>query len=63
MTTVCADKETCDQRFDTVYDETYIEIRRYVACKCGDPDWIPDILQEVYLEYYQILLKQWLRLS
>lgn len=57
MTTVCADKETCDHRFDTVYDETYTEIRRYVACKCGDPDWIPDILQEVYLEYYQILLK------
>ncbi len=55
---VCADKNVCDKRFDAVYDETYTEIRKFIACKCGDPDWIPDILQEVYLEYYRTLLNQ-----
>ncbi len=58
MAYICADKQDLDERFDRVYDLTYLEIRRFVAAKCGDPDYIPDILQEIYLEYYKALGKK-----
>ncbi len=58
MTPVCADKKDIDERFDTVYDDTYSEIKRFTAVRCGDPDDIPDIIQEIYLEYYSVLKKR-----
>ena len=57
MPIVCADKQSCDKRFDSVYDETFSEIRRYVASKCADPSVLSDVLQEIYMEYYRILLR------
>lgn len=58
MTLVCADKEACDERFSLVYEMTYNEIRKYASCKCGDPQHLPDLLQEIYLEYYRTLRRK-----
>lgn len=58
MTLVCADKEACDERFSLVYEMTYDEIRKYASCRCGDPQHLPDLLQEIYLEYYRTLRRK-----
>lgn len=58
MTLVCADKEACDERFSLVYEMTYNEIRKYASCRCGDPQHLPDLLQEIYLEYYRTLRRK-----
>ena len=51
-------RDKIDSRFDTVYDATYDEIRRFIASKVADPSNIPDILQDVYLEYYNLLVRK-----
>ncbi len=55
MTDTNHDKTACDIRFDKVYDDTFADIRRYVAVKCADPNDVSDVLQEIYLEYYRLL--------
>lgn len=44
--------------FNRVYDETFEELRRYVAIQCADVSSIADILQETYLAYYRALLRR-----
>lgn len=58
MTLVCADKQACDERFSLVYEMTYNEIRKFASCRCGDPQHLPDLLQEIYLEYYRTLRRR-----
>lgn len=51
------DKEVIKAHFNAVYDETYDGIKRYAAAKCADPQYLADILQETYLEYYRLILR------
>lgn len=51
-------KEKYIAHFNEVYDKTFFAVRRFVALKCGDIDDIPDIIQEVYLEYYKMISKK-----
>ena len=37
--------------FDELYEKTFCGLRRYIALRCADPFDVPDLLQEVYLEY------------
>lgn len=44
--------------FNRVYDRTYNKISAYVIAKCSNIEDISDILQEIYLEFYRIILKK-----
>lgn len=50
--------DVCRELFNRIYDETFNEMRRYVACRCADTQTVPDILQEIYLEYYRLILRR-----
>lgn len=41
--------------FDRIYDDTFEELKKYVAAKCSDPCYVSDILQETYFELYKLL--------
>jgi RNA polymerase sigma-70 factor (ECF subfamily) len=45
-------------RFNEVYDSTYKAVLSYVTAKCGNTADIQDIMQETYVELYQILMKR-----
>jgi len=47
--------DPCTQHFNLVYEQTFSELRRFVACGCADPLSVSDLLQEIYLEYYRLL--------
>ena len=51
------DPEVCAEYFNKIYDETFDSVKVYVASRCADPSYIPDILQETYCELYKLLLK------
>ena len=42
-------------RFNLVYEATFLEMKRFVTIRCAEPSFLPDLLQEIYLEYYKIL--------
>ena len=44
--------------FNKIYDETYRKTLLYVTSKCGNIDDIPDMLQEIYIEVYSVLVKK-----
>lgn len=44
--------------FEKIYDETNRNITLFLIKKCKNFSDINDILQEVYMEYYQVLLKK-----
>jgi RNA polymerase sigma-70 factor (ECF subfamily) len=44
--------------FNKVYDDTYSKILTYVTAKCGNTEDISDIMQEIYLEVYFVILKK-----
>lgn len=44
-----------NEHFNKVYDDTFDEIKKYVAVKCSDISYIQDIIQEIYLEYYRLI--------
>lgn len=48
--------QECDSIFDRIYNLTYKNTLRFVTARCGDPNDISDILQEVYAELYRVLL-------
>ncbi|NLF28203.1 MAG: RNA polymerase sigma factor [Clostridiales bacterium] len=52
-----ADREACAEAFQRIYEETFADMRRYVAFKCADVSYIPDILQETYLAFYRLMLR------
>ncbi|MGE5456549.1 MAG: sigma-70 family RNA polymerase sigma factor [Ignavibacteriales bacterium] len=44
--------------FNDIYDETSNDVLKYVSIKCNKIDDIPDILQEIYLEVYNTIVKK-----
>jgi RNA polymerase sigma-70 factor (ECF subfamily) len=58
MTDRSDNKAACDLRFDKVYDDTFVDVRRYVAVRCADTMDLSDVLQEIYLEYYRLLRRK-----
>ncbi len=44
--------------FNLVYDETFDDVRKYIALKCADVSYIADILQETYLEFYRLVMRK-----
>ena len=45
-------------RFNEVYESTYKTVLSFVTSKCGNTADIQDIIQETYVELYQIILKR-----
>ena len=41
-----------NKNFTVIYNSTYGDIFRYVLSKCRNPDDIPDIVQNTYLNFY-----------
>jgi len=50
--------DVCTELFNRLYDDTFSEMRRYVAVRCTDTAYIQDILQETYLDYYRLILRK-----
>lgn len=46
------------KKFNSIYDETYYDILKYVIIKCHNVNDANDIIQEVYLEFLNILNKK-----
>ena len=44
-----------NQKFTDIYNSTYDGIYRYILSKCRNPDDIPDIVQNTYLNFYNRL--------
>lgn len=51
-------RDVTEQYFNSVYDETFDSLARFVAVKVNDPALIPDILQETYTEFYRYVAKR-----
>ncbi len=45
-------------KFNDIYDKTYSDILKYVIIKCHNIDDTKDIMQEIYLELWNILNKK-----
>lgn len=43
------------KQFNEVYISTYNDVLRYVICKCSDINDVNDIIQDVYLDFWNIL--------
>lgn len=43
------------KKFNEIYISTYNDVLRYVICKCGDINDVNDIIQDVYLDFWNIL--------
>ena len=48
----------CTELFNKLYDETFVELRKFIAIKCSDISYVSDILQETYLEFFSIIQKK-----
>lgn len=46
------------KKFNNIYDETYYDILKYIIIKCNNINDANDIIQEVYLEFWNILNKK-----
>ena len=42
--------------FKKIYDSTYNQLIKYIACRCNNINDVDDILQETYLAFYKVLL-------
>jgi len=49
------------KKFNSIYDETYYDILKYVIIKCHNVNDANDIIQEVYLEFFNILNKKYIK--
>lgn len=47
-----------EQYFDEVYDKTYSSILKYVISKTDNLNCVEDIIQNVYISFYNTLLKK-----
>ena len=45
------------REFDSIYNETFNEIKRYVILKCKNIADVEDILQNIYADAYKKLKK------
>lgn len=43
------------RKFNEAYISTYNDILRYIICKCSDINDVNDIIQDVYLDFWNIL--------
>jgi len=46
-----------NEAFVKLYNATYDNLLKYVVSKCGSADDIPDIMQKIYLNYYERVKK------
>jgi len=46
------------KKFNNIYDETYYDILKYIIIKCNNINDANDIIQDVYLEFWNILNKK-----
>lgn len=51
-------KELVMEHFNRVYDSTFDSVRRFTASKCADVESLPDLLQEIYFEYYKLVCRK-----
>lgn len=47
-----------DEYFNTIYDETYHLTLKYVISKCSDISYVQDMMQNIYLNLYNTLLRK-----
>ena len=45
------------KEFEKIYEDTYPTILKYLISKCPNLDDVNDMIQEIYLDLYQILKK------
>ena len=45
------------KQFDLLYENTYIDVSKYVVCKCSNPEDVEDILQNIYLAVFKAVSK------
>lgn len=45
------------QKFQEIYHDTFLDISKYVVCKCSNISDVSDILQNIYLDVYRVVLK------
>lgn len=38
------------KKFDKIYDSTYLNVRKFVVCKCSNIEDVNDIIQDIYLD-------------
>ncbi len=50
--------ETYLSKFNNVYDKTYLDLLKYVIIKCHNINDANDIIQEIYLELWNIINKK-----
>ena len=48
----------CNSTFNQMYDQTYKKTLHFVTARCGKPEDISDILQEIYAELYRTLMRK-----
>ena len=46
------------KKFNNIYNETYYDVLKYIIIKCHDINDANDIIQDVYLEFWNILNKK-----
>ncbi len=44
--------------FETIYEETYNRVLKYIVCKCSNIEDVNDLIQDTYTELYSILKKK-----
>lgn len=47
-----------EKHFNEIYDKTYSKVLKYVITKCSDMSYIQDIMQNIYLNLYNTILKK-----
>lgn len=51
------DQESLKQ-FDLLYKNTYLDVSKYVVCKCSKPEDVEDILQNIYLSVFKAIISK-----
>lgn len=46
------------KNFEEIYSKTYNSILKYIICKCQNLDDVNELIQDIYVELYQILEKK-----
>ncbi len=44
--------------FETIYQNTYLPVLKYILCKCSKIEDVNDILQNTYVSFYEILKRK-----
>lgn len=58
MSGIANKPDVCNSEFNKIYNETFAPLRKYVAVMCSDINYISDILQETYFDFYKIISKK-----